>query len=188
MIRNIKLLLVGFLGLALLLLVMGLIIPSNVKISRGILLSQSHETVYASLQDVDGWEAWMPWTKYDSTATVTRSERRKGAGASFQWAGADEKNQGTIRIVKANAEEISLLYEFKDIAPAKGGFRIRTIESGNGVELIWFMEYQLHWYPWERFYGIFADKIWGPVFEKGLADFQEHLNQQESRAMLTREN
>lgn len=188
MVRNIKLLLVGFGGLVLLLLLMGLAIPSKVKISRGVLLSEDYETVYASLQNVGEWEAWMPWVKYDSTATVSRSENSNGGVAVFRWSGNANKNAGSIYIVQTRPEEISLLFQFQNNIPAKGGFRIHKVEESEGVELIWFMEYRLRWYPWERFYGIFADKIWGQAFEKGLADFQAHLSAQAAQAFVTREN
>ena len=75
---------------------------------------------------------------------------------------------------------------------ADGGFRIRsTGAKGEVTEVLWYMEYKLKWYPWERFYGIFVDHIIGPAFEKGLEqlkNFAEQQNDTNSSAFLTRGN
>ena len=131
----------------------------------------------------------MPWVKYDSTAVITRSGKTTGPGASFSWSGSEEKNEGNLQIVKTAPEEISVLYQLKNEEPAKGGFRIeKNGDSNTSVQLIWFMEYRLRWYPWERFYGIFADKIWGPVFETGLNDLKNYLESFSANAAVTRGN
>lgn len=187
--RYLKMFLVGFGGLFLLLFVFGMLIPSKVKISRGVIVAQPIEVVYDALNDVKTWSHWMPWVKYDSTAVITYSQNSMGPGAYFSWQSHHPQNEGRLQIISSTPSEIQILYTLKNEKPAKGGFRIEKNEKeADGVQVIWFMEYRLAWYPWERFYGIFADKVWGGLFESGLNEFKNYLESFNTQAMATREN
>lgn len=167
--RLIKMALVGITGLIVLLTIMGLIIPSSIKISRGVVIEADSARVVSYLNDVSRWKQWMPWLQSDSGLFIRVSPVTTGQGANIQWKSVDARQQGTLTITTIKEGEYGILHEFKDMNPALGGFRIRRIPgAANQTEVQWFLEYRLKWYPWERFSGIFMDHMIGPVFEQAL--------------------
>ncbi len=180
------------LGLFAVITIIGLFIPSSVKISRGIIVSADSSKVYHELSDVKNWNKWLPWITADSGALVQLSAVTNEPGSFFRWQGVKFNSAGTITIQSSKPNEILLLHELKDMNKAEGGFNIRSTGVKNNVtEVLWYMEYKLKWYPWERFYGIFADHIIGTAFDKGLEQFKNYIEQADAgstSASVTMEN
>ena len=153
--------------------IIGLFMPSSVKISRGAIVNTDSSNVYKELSDVKNWNQWLPWITADSGAVVQTSTVTNVPGAYFKWQGMNLNSAGTLTIQSIKPNEILLLHEMKDMNTSEGGFRIRTVGT-NATEVLWYMEYKLKWYPWERFYGIFLDRIIGSAFEKGLEQFRQY--------------
>ena len=159
----------GIGGIVILLTIMGLIIPSSVKISRGIVIQADSALVYEYLVQPAQWKQWMPWLQNGEGLLVQESAITSGPGASVRWKSLDGKNAGTLMLTTIKPGELGLLHEFKNMNPANGGFRIRRVANSNRqTEVQWFLEYRLKWYPWERFSGIFMDHMIGPVLEQAL--------------------
>ena len=190
--RLIKMFLFVLLGLFAVITIIGLLIPSSVKISRGIIVTADSSKVYAELSDVKNWNKWLPWITADSGAVVQLSAVTNQPGSYFRWKGMKVNSAGTITIQAMNPGEILLLHELKDMNKAEGGFRIRSTGKNNDVtEVLWYMEYKLKWYPWERFFGIFTDRIIGSAFDKGLEQFKNYIEQADvsnGSASVTMEN
>lgn len=179
-------------GLFAVVTIIGLFIPSSVKISRGTIIHADSAVLQRELGDVKNWNHWLPWITSDKGAIVQLSAVTDQPGSFFRWQGLKYNSSGTITIKEINPGEILLLHELKDMNPSIGGFRIRTTGTKNEVsEVLWYMEYKLKWYPWERFYGIFADRMIGPAFEMGLEQLKtmtEQKGHNNTSAFITREN
>ena len=190
--RLIKMFLFVLLGLFAVITIIGLFIPSSVKISRGIIVSADSSKVHEELSDVGNWNKWLPWITADSGAIVQLSPVTDQPGSYFRWKGMKINSAGTITIQSIKPGEILLLHELKDMNKAEGGFRIRSTGVKNDVtELQWYMEYKLKWYPWERFFGIFTDRTIGSAFDKGLEQFKNYIEQtgvNNTSASITMEN
>lgn len=190
--RLIKMFLFVLLGLFGVVTIIGLFIPSSVKISRGVIINADSSLLYKELSDVKNWNQWLPWITSDSGAIVQLSAVTNQPGSFFRWQGVKYKSAGTITIKEINQDEILLLHQIKDMNDAMGGFRVRRTGANSEVtEVLWYMEYKLRWYPWERFYGIFLDRIIGPTFDKGLEQLKNYAEQQDDNnttAFITRGN
>lgn len=174
--RFIKMFLFVIIGLGIMLTIIGLVIPSSVKISRGIIVDADSIKVYQQLSDVKKWGEWMPWVTDDEGALVQTSAVTNMPGAFFKWKGLGKNNSGTITLLTLSPNLITTKYELTEMNDSEGGFRIRTLPNNlSQCEVQWFMEYKLKWYPWERFYGIFLDHIIGSSFDKGLQELKLYL-------------
>ncbi|MEJ8843172.1 SRPBCC family protein [Lacibacter sp. H375] len=174
--RLIKMFLFVLLGLFAVITIIGLFIPSSVKISRGIIVTADSSKVFKELSDVKNWNKWLPWITADSGAIVQLSAVTDQPGSYFRWKGVKVNSAGTMTIQSIKQNEILVLHELKDMNKAEGGFRIRSTGANNKVtEVLWYMEYKLKWYPWERFFGIFTDQIIGSAFDKGLEQFKNYI-------------
>jgi ribosome-associated toxin RatA of RatAB toxin-antitoxin module len=177
--RLVKMFLFVITGLAIMLTMIGLVIPSSVKISRGIIVDADSVKVYQQLSDVKEWGQWMPWVTADEGALVQTSPVTNAPGAFFKWKGLNKNNSGTITLLSLSPNLVTAKYELKEMNDSEGGFRIRTLPNNlSQCEVQWFMEYKLKWYPWERFYGIFLDHIIGPAFDKGLQELKNYLEKE----------
>ena len=176
--RLIKMFLFVLVGLFAVITIIGLFIPSSVKISRGVIINADSSLVYNNLKDVKNWSAWMPWVTTDSGAVVQLSQVTDQPGSFFRWKGVKINSSGTITIKAHEQDQLKLLYELQDMNKAEGGFRIRKTGTGNNVtEVLWFMEYKLKWYPWEKFSSLMLENSYGPSMERGLANLKKNLEE-----------
>lgn len=158
--------------------IIGLFIPSSVKISRGVIINADSTTVHNELSDVKSWNKWLPWITTDSGAIVQLSPVTDATGSYFKWKGLKHQSSGTLTLQQIEPDVIYLTYQLQDMNTAEGGFRLRSSSTvKQETEVQWFMEYKLKWYPWERFYGIFVDHIIGPAFDKGLEQLKTYIEE-----------
>ena len=170
--QKIKLLLVGIGGLFLLFTVIGLIIPSSVKISRGVIIGADSVEVMQAVMNVKTWPEWMSWMQSESGALIQFTEQN--SQTAVEWRSVENKEKGRISLTDVNSDLIEMLHEFPGMNAAKGGIRIRSAGQ-HQTEVLWMMEYPLRWYPWERFEGIFMDSMIGAALEKALNELSEYM-------------
>lgn len=176
--RLLKMFLFVLAGLFAVITIIGLFIPSSIKIAKGIVIKADSAEVYHELSDVKDWNKWLPWITSDSGALVQLSPLTNQPGSFFKWKGLTYKSSGTITLQQMKPGTVTTLYQLKDMHDAEGGFHIRSAgTSRQETEVQWFMEYKLKWYPWERFYGIFMDRLIGPAFDKGLEQLKTYIEE-----------
>ena len=177
--RLLKMFLFGLIGLFGVITIIGLFIPSSVKVTRGIIVDADSAKVFEQLSDVKNWAQWMPWITTDGGALVQLSPVTNQPGSYFKWKGLNVKGSGTISLTNITQQLIDVKYELKDMNDSEGGFRITpSATNKKQTEVQWFMDYPLKWYPWERFYGIFFNSIMEPAFDKGLESFRSYVEGQ----------
>jgi hypothetical protein len=172
--RYIKMFLTGLTGLSLLATLMGLMMPSSVKITRGVIVNADSTSVDHILLNIDHWNQWMPWIEPSGDLIVQQLGERGQAGSALKWKSLDGQREGVIAFKGREPGTLLLSYDFKGMNKSEGGFRIRNLSEGR-TELQWYMEYPLKWYPWERFYGIFLDSMIGSVLESGLQKLVKYI-------------
>jgi len=172
--RNVKMMLTGIAGLMLIATIIGLLMPSSVKISRGVILQADSSRVDQLLSDVHAWKTWLPWIQRSDEHKQQVKDSVFQTDSSLLWISANRKNEVFLKVTGRQPGSILLEHAFKGMNIAQGGFRISAVGKGQ-TELQWFMEYPLRWYPWERFYGIFLDRMFGSMFEEGFRRLEEVL-------------
>jgi hypothetical protein len=172
MMQKIKMIGVGMAGLFILLTIIGLIIPSSVKISRGVIIDADSVQVVQVIKDVKTWPKWMIWMQSERGSLIQFSNLNNQS--AVEWRSVDVKEKGRIILTGANTDLIEMIHEFPGMNAAKGGIRIRSVGQ-HQTEVLWMLEYPLRWYPWERFEGIFMDSMIGGALEKALNDLSEYM-------------
>ena len=172
MVQKIKMIGVGLGGLFILLTIIGLIIPSSVKISRGVIIDADSVQVVKVVKDVKSWPQWMIWMQSENGSLIEFTQLNNQP--AVEWRLVDAKGKGRISLTGAQMELIEILHEFPGMNAAKGGIRIRSAGQ-HRTEVLWMIEYPLRWYPWERFEGIFMDSMIGGALEKALNELSEYM-------------
>ena len=65
--------------------------------------------------------------------------------------------------------------EGEPVMPAEICLTPVPMQTGTQVE--WKSVVKLKWYPWEKMYGIFVDKLTGPGYEAALNGLKNYLEQ-----------
>lgn len=163
--KRIKILAVGLTGIFLLFTLIGLIMPSSVKISRGVMIASPTENIIPFMTQLNQWPQWASWLQSDKGMLITVANDTESP--FLEWRQADAGKKGFIRVRQITTESIRHQIFFPGMNAAEGTLQIRKGGGGN-AEVIWLLEYPLRWYPWERFEGIFMDAMLGSLQERSL--------------------
>lgn len=169
MIRNVKMLVVGLVVLAIIFALFSLLIPSTVKVTRVVEVYAPKEKVYEAISNVNKWKQWMPWSAADSLFTVRVDSTPNKINSSYAWnVKSNLSKKGKITIKKLTADEVATENELTGYNLSPGSLKLYTNPKAQFVLVEWRMNVHIKWYPWAKLKGIVLDKIYGPVLEDGL--------------------
>lgn len=173
--RLIKAFLVGAIGLFIVITLFSLLIPSQVRVSRAVLINNaSNGGVYQLVANFENWKKWHPIFTVDSANLYWHPPAivGKDSGCIIMHRGKDVR----IRLIAADSISIKFLLQADGENDVDNDIVITSLPSQNAVQVEWRAITKLHWYPWEKFYGIFIDNLTGTGYEvalNGLKDFIE---------------
>ncbi len=88
----------SFLGLVLIVLILGLFAPKEVATEQSIGIMAAPAAVHAVVNDLETWDQWSAWSTNDPTLKMTFGETTVGEGASYDWT-SENSGEGTMNIV-----------------------------------------------------------------------------------------
>lgn len=159
--RYIRLLVFSVVTLGLIITLISLFFPSDIHISRAVDISAGKEKVKALIAEPSNWKQWFPGA--DSAAYYIENGIVKGI-----------TSKDNSRFVIIAVSDTTVLVEHTGAKGGSSRMGWRIISSGNqpGFSLQWYMDFNLHWYPWEKFSGLILDKVYGPDMERGLGNLK----------------
>jgi effector-binding domain-containing protein len=158
-------------GIFLLVLLVGLFLPSRQIIERDTLIDTHAATIFALLNDFNQVSKWSPMLDGDPNARIDISGPPRGAGASISWDG-HIIGQGRQTITESVPyERIEVRFEFPDQAPAKASFILASRDDM--TEVVWRQEIDYGLNLGGRYLGLMQDAIIGPEQEEGLQRLRE---------------
>lgn len=173
MIRLVKAFIVGITGLFIVITLLSLLITSKVKTSRVVIINNTTAgKIYQQTADINNWKNWHPVFKPGVTIiNITDTSVGKNAACDIVY------NNKTTHLVITSADTNSIKFNLqtssaKDI---ENDLVITPIPLQHSVQVEWRVLNNLHWYPWEKFYAIFLDKITGPGYEDALNGLKNFL-------------
>ncbi|TSA25238.1 MAG: hypothetical protein D4R67_10515 [Bacteroidetes bacterium] len=155
------------------LVIIAYLLPRQYKVERSITIGADKTLVYDLTCSLKKWDLWAPWTKnFDTTALFELSGNDCEVGTIWKWNGTligdgelivTEAVPGTLFAYDLSFEEGK--YQ------SKGSFVYDEINDS--VLIIWSDQGDLGFNPFNRYMGLFMDRMMGPDFEKGLANLKE---------------
>jgi hypothetical protein len=157
--------LVFFSFLVLFLLVTGisLFIPSHIRISKAINIAATADTVLSQINDPVKWKDWFPGL--ESSTLFYETGVVKGVMIN-------DSSRQYIKIIETKKDEIitELRSGSKKII---SGWKIIGNDRSGTTTLQWYMDFQLRWYPWEKFSSLLFEKSYGLKMEEGLNNIKK---------------
>jgi len=164
--RIYKPLIIGICGLIGVMLLISLILPGQVMTSKWIKVSQDKDSVINVISDLNSWKEWNSLLKGAEEITVKDS--------LLNWKYSNG-NENTIRLESVQPNGVSAPITFNNGKFINSGFSVEKREA-DSVQVVWYVIEELKWYPWEKFYGMMAADMKGPLMQKSLDDLKVYLN------------
>lgn len=172
--KVLKAMLVGATGLFIFITLLSLLIPAHPKVSRTVVVNTAaKEKVMAQLTDLANWKNWHPVFS-SKEVSVTLGKTTAGVGASCDISYNGKTTNLSITNIDTTAGFFKLYTKGED--EISNQVIVTPIPSLQQQKVDWIATTHLHWYPWEKFYAIFIDKLTGPGYElalHGLKNFVE---------------
>lgn len=162
----------SLLGLAILLAIVGYLLPASYKVQRSVVIQAPMDTVFNTIHDLKNWGAWNPWSDEDAYFSVHYSEKTTGEGAWQHWTSQTMGN-GMMRYTKVVPQEF-IQYEMEfEMGDESTVGKFVFEEVNEGVQVTWVDEGSMGANPLQRYMGLFMESIIGSDFEKGLANIKQ---------------
>jgi effector-binding domain-containing protein len=158
-------------GVVLLVIVVGIILPSRPRVEREILIDAHAATIFALLNDFRQVSKWSPLLDGDPNANIDISGPARGVSASISWDGHIVGRGRQIITDSVPYESITLQVELGDQAPATSSFTLSSEEEMTRVTWMHESDYRLNLVG--RYFGLVQGSIIGAEQEQGLARLKE---------------
>lgn len=150
--RIIKLGIISFIVIFIIITLISLMFPSQIRISRAINLPNQRDSIFALLKNEPAWHP----AYFDSAASVQMRQLKKTV---------IEKTDSTLVYTLQQSERKKVT----------NGWQLYGTPASDSLTLQWYMDFRLSWYPWEKFSSLFYEKTYGAMMERGLNDLKKRL-------------
>lgn len=158
---------IGIVAVVLTVIILGLalFLPGKVTFRRIVDVDARPHSVFELVNDLKNWEQWSAFHE-DTTIKVDYEGPQSGTGAISRWVG-DQAGRGKQTITKSiSPEVIETEIDFYERGKANAVFQFEETEKGTRVTWIYHMD-DLN-YPLDRYFGLMAEGMLAPFFEKSL--------------------
>lgn len=157
-------------GAILLVVAVGVFLPSTTRVEREVSIDAHRATVFALVNDFHQINKWSPWLDSDPNARFVIDGARRGVGASMSWSG-NVIGKGSQTIVESVPfERVVTTVTHNDTGRARSS--IELTDTGDGTTLRWRYEQDFGRNIFGRYYGLLLDGIVGRDFEAGLSNLR----------------
>lgn len=160
--RLIKLGIISIVVLFVVVLLLSLLIPSHVRVSRAINITAGADSVINNLADLRQWRNWNQMVN-DTGLTNAEYDVKAFRSDQLQVQQRSFKNDTVKTVWIQNGKEIVSVLTWHS--------------SGHTTVVQWYFDFYQQWYPWEKFGSIIFDKQLGPSMEKSLASLKKRLEE-----------
>ena len=152
--------------LFLILFLISLFIPRHVRISKTINIRSTVDSIASQIEDLRKWKTWYPG--FD-TLTIIPADSAGGklvGGRAGNISIQLEKNQGST---------LTAVFKSNKKYPVHSGWDLITSPSRDEVTVIWYFDFKLGWYPWEKFFSLVYDRVYGEQMNQGLQNLKKNV-------------
>ena len=160
--RFVKLFLISFVVLSGLLTCFSFLLPSHIRISRAIDISDLAPHIRQQVQDLRNWENWNEYIKAVKLIDVAN----------------DRIYTNKLSVLRMSLDDHGVHTRWRE--PNGKAFHgvFRLIENGSVTTVQWYFDFVFRWYPWEKFSSIVYDKQLGPAMEKSLNNLKDLIEKE----------
>jgi hypothetical protein len=163
--RVIRLAILSFIFLFLLVTTISLFIPSHIRISRATDVNSKKQDVMSLISDPLKWKEWYPGA--DSLDILYVEGKPKGIlldSSALLGLSIFTTNDSVVTVHEVGTTGTERMIMGLKVLPGR---------NENNIVAQWYMDFELRWYPWEKFKSLFFENIYGAHLEQGLKNLKE---------------
>jgi len=164
--------LVVFIGLFIFVTLISLLIPSRIITTRAETVQADSVKLYSEIADLKNWKHWHPVFMQDS-AKMNFSASSTNVNDFVEWSSNNKKNR--ILIAERKFPYIKVLLQRDGENDMENIIALREVQEQGNMQVQWTSITKLKWYPWEKFSGIFIEKMAGSGYEVALASLKKYV-------------
>ena len=172
MMKRVKGFILAIAGLFIMITLLSLLIPSKVMVTRGVVINAYRNKIFDEISVLRNWKHWHPVFKNDSTL-VKFSPDSSGLNSFCEWESAAKNNKLLVTAQTDNGIVLALQREGEN--EVTNTLSILPLADSNSFQVEWRALTRLKWYPWEKFYGIFIEKVTGQGYEDALNSLKKYV-------------
>lgn len=128
-----KKILIAIVGLIVLILLIGLALPSHLDVSSTETIEARPATVFGQVNELKNWPAWSYWNTLDPDMKVIYGEPTAGTGASYSWT-STTMGDGNLTITNSISDSlVEINLDFLDMGTASASYALTP--TGNGTSI-----------------------------------------------------
>lgn len=158
--KLLKLALISVFVLFVIITLMGLLLPSTVRVTRNITIQAPQDSVLSYIADLAKWHTWLEGMQEGNMTIIPPAP---GKEASVALIGGQ-----VVSIQKSTENTVESVWKNKRGNRQLGVFQLFADTATHSTNLNWYFEQHVQWYPWERLSTLANDKIMGPFMEHSL--------------------
>ena len=158
-------------GITLLLIVIGILLPSRAVVEREIVIDAHAATVFALLNDFRQVNRWSRWMDADPNVRLDISGPLRGVGANMSWDGQIIGRGRQTIIESVPFERISSTLGAGEQESATSTYALT--KSAGGTLLAWSYEREFGFNLAGRYFSLMLDGIVGPEHERDLQNLKD---------------
>jgi hypothetical protein len=152
---------------------LSLLIPSKIKVSRTVLINNTDKArVFEQVATLPNWKNWHPIFKTGDAKIIFSPPAINTASYAEIVYGT---KSARIIITQADSNLIKFTLQSPGETDIENEIVVLAIPAQPNVQVEWLALNKLKWYPWEKFYAIFIDKLTGPGYEQALTGLKGYL-------------
>jgi effector-binding domain-containing protein len=132
----IKKILLGIVGVIVVLLIIGFVLPQKFEITRTAQVNAPADYVFEEVNDLQKWTNWSYWYSLDPKTEMKYGEKKSGIGASYEWK-SEKTGEGKLMVTEStpSASVAADLFFMEAEEPAKAWYKFEPNEQGTNVTM-----------------------------------------------------
>ena len=165
------------LTLLILLVVIGLLLPSSAEVERSIVIDAPPGKIFPHVNGMRAFHAWSPWSAIDPDTNYQFDGPEQGVGSRMSWQSGDSRvGHGSQEIVTSVTDQrVVTRLEFGDQGGGTATFVLEP--EGPSTRVRWQFSTGFGWDLFGRYVGLMLDGMLGASYEKGLAELKNRVEQ-----------
>jgi len=143
------------------------LLPSQKIVKREAVINAPADKIYTVLSSTEGFQTFNPYKDADENLKIIPFGPATGVGSGFSFEGKDGKGTQTIAQMNPN-KSVTMNIDMGSMGQPVQTFHLEPTDAGTKVT--WEVEMQFGKNPMMRVFGLFADKVMGSTYERGLAN------------------
>ena len=165
------------LTLLVLLIGIGLVLPSHKTVERSIVIDAPPAQVFPHVNSMRAFHAWSPWTEIDPDTQYSFEGPETGIGSRMTWqSGNQQVGAGSQEITVSEADrQVTTALEFGGKGRGVASFFLEPRSQGTLVR--WQFQTEFGWDLFSRYVGLMLDSMIGASYDRGLRTLKMRIEQ-----------